>query len=132
MSARRRRRDGTRAAVAAFGGCSRSAGAGSATRRAVSDDAFKHSGQSVRRALTDDTVRFRIRFINRAAIISHHLADDVRLNADDRPMSAAALKSAVGTADVLVPTVTDRISPSSAATMRVAAHAPLLAARSIA
>jgi len=35
---------------------------------------------------------------------------DVRLNAEDRPMSAAALKSAVGTADVLVPTVTDRIS----------------------
>ena len=35
---------------------------------------------------------------------------NVRLNADDRPMSAAALKSAVETADILVPTVTDRLS----------------------
>ncbi|WP_137042767.1 D-glycerate dehydrogenase [Pseudolabrys sp. FHR47] len=34
---------------------------------------------------------------------------DVRLNADDRPMSAADLAEAVKTADVLVPTVTDKI-----------------------
>src|SRR5690348_1018546 len=34
---------------------------------------------------------------------------DTRLNASDRPMDAAALKAAVETADVLVPTVTDRI-----------------------
>jgi glyoxylate reductase len=34
---------------------------------------------------------------------------DARLNRDDRPMSAAALGEAVRTADVLVPTVTDRI-----------------------
>jgi len=34
---------------------------------------------------------------------------DVRLNADDRPMSAAELGEAVKTADVLVPTVTDKI-----------------------
>lgn len=34
---------------------------------------------------------------------------DVRLNADDRPMDAAALKSALKAADILVPTVTDRI-----------------------
>src|SRR5262249_52080071 len=35
---------------------------------------------------------------------------DARLNADDRPMSQAELIDAVKTADVLVPTVTDRIS----------------------
>jgi glyoxylate reductase len=35
---------------------------------------------------------------------------DARLNAQDRPMDASALKSAVATADVLVPTVGDRIS----------------------
>src|SRR3569623_1175283 len=34
---------------------------------------------------------------------------DVRLNADDKPMSAAQLAEAVKTADVLVPTVTDKI-----------------------
>jgi glyoxylate reductase len=34
---------------------------------------------------------------------------DVRLNVDDRPMSQADLVEAVKTADVLVPTVTDRI-----------------------
>ena len=34
---------------------------------------------------------------------------DARLNVDDTPMSAAALVEAVKTADVLVPTVTDRI-----------------------
>ena len=34
---------------------------------------------------------------------------DTRLNADDKPMSQAELVEAVKTADVLVPTVTDRI-----------------------
>ena len=34
---------------------------------------------------------------------------ETRLNADDKPMSAAELVDAVKTADVLVPTVTDRI-----------------------
>jgi glyoxylate reductase len=34
---------------------------------------------------------------------------DARLNLDDKPMSAAELADAVGKADVLVPTVTDRI-----------------------
>ena len=34
---------------------------------------------------------------------------DARLNVDDRPMSRAALAEAMKTADVLVPTVTDRI-----------------------
>jgi glyoxylate reductase len=34
---------------------------------------------------------------------------DVRLNLDDTPMDAAALKTAVKSADVLVPTVTDRV-----------------------
>jgi len=34
---------------------------------------------------------------------------ETRLNRDDRPMNAAALAEAVATADVLVPTVTDRI-----------------------
>ena len=34
---------------------------------------------------------------------------DTRLNPDDKPMSAAALAEAVKTADVLVPTVTDKI-----------------------
>ena len=34
---------------------------------------------------------------------------DARLNADDKPMSAAQLAEAVKTADVLVPTVTDKI-----------------------
>ena len=37
---------------------------------------------------------------------------DVRLNADDMPMDHAALVEAVKTADVLVPTVTDRIDSS--------------------
>jgi glyoxylate reductase len=37
---------------------------------------------------------------------------DTRLNADDRPMTAAELAEAVKTADVLVPTVTDRIDAS--------------------
>ena len=46
---------------------------------------------------------------------------DTRLNADDKPMTAAELVEAVKTADVLVPTVTDRIdsrvlSPGRAAT----------------
>ena len=35
---------------------------------------------------------------------------NVRLNADDQPITAAVLKSRVESADVLVPTVTDRIS----------------------
>ena len=34
---------------------------------------------------------------------------DARLNLDDKPMSQAQLAEAVKTADVLVPTVTDRI-----------------------
>ena len=34
---------------------------------------------------------------------------DTRLNAEDRPMTQAELVEAVKTADVLVPTVTDRI-----------------------
>ena len=34
---------------------------------------------------------------------------DTRLNLDDKPMSQAELIEAVKTADVLVPTVTDRI-----------------------
>lgn len=34
---------------------------------------------------------------------------DARLNIDDKPMSQAALVEAVKTADVLVPTVTDKI-----------------------
>ena len=34
---------------------------------------------------------------------------NTRLNADDKPMTAAQLVEAVKTADVLVPTVTDRI-----------------------
>ena len=34
---------------------------------------------------------------------------DTHLNADDKPMSQAELIEAVKTADVLVPTVTDRI-----------------------
>src|SRR5580698_2146160 len=34
---------------------------------------------------------------------------DTRLNADDEPMTAAQLVEAIKTADVLVPTVTDRI-----------------------
>src|SRR5215813_2707891 len=34
---------------------------------------------------------------------------DTRLNLDDKPMSQAALADAIRTADVLVPTVTDRI-----------------------
>ena len=34
---------------------------------------------------------------------------DARLNEDDRPMSAAELTAAVGEAEILVPTVTDRI-----------------------
>ena len=37
---------------------------------------------------------------------------DARLNADDKPMSAAQLAEAVKTADVLVPTVTDEIDAS--------------------
>jgi glyoxylate reductase len=37
---------------------------------------------------------------------------DTRLNLDDRPMSPAALADAVKVADVLVPTVTDRIDSS--------------------
>ena len=37
---------------------------------------------------------------------------DARLNADDRPMTAAELAEAAKTADVLVPTVTDRIDAS--------------------
>src|SRR5476651_1664100 len=34
---------------------------------------------------------------------------DARLNHDDKPMSAAALAEAVAVADILVPTITDRI-----------------------
>src|SRR5476651_2537810 len=34
---------------------------------------------------------------------------DARLNHDDTPMSAAALAEAMATAEVLVPTITDRI-----------------------
>src|SRR6185295_18657061 len=37
---------------------------------------------------------------------------DTRLNPDDRPMTQSQLAEAVKTADVLVPTVTDRIDPS--------------------
>ncbi|MGE0036516.1 MAG: 2-hydroxyacid dehydrogenase [Xanthobacteraceae bacterium] len=37
---------------------------------------------------------------------------DAQLNLDDKPMSAADLAEAVGTADVLVPTVTDRLDAS--------------------
>src|SRR5947207_10472850 len=37
---------------------------------------------------------------------------DARLNPDDKPMSASQLADAVKTADVLVPTVTDRIDAS--------------------
>ncbi len=37
---------------------------------------------------------------------------DARLNLDDQPMNAAALLNAMQTADVLVPTVTDRINAS--------------------
>src|SRR3974390_1892327 len=37
---------------------------------------------------------------------------DARLNVDDRPMTSAELADAVKTADVLVPTVTDRIDAS--------------------
>src|SRR5438309_10360365 len=37
---------------------------------------------------------------------------DTQLNLDDRPMSPAALAEAVKVADVLVPTVTDRIDSS--------------------
>src|SRR5476651_327710 len=37
---------------------------------------------------------------------------DARLNADDKPMTQAQLAEAVKTADVLVPTVTDRIDAS--------------------
>jgi glyoxylate reductase len=36
---------------------------------------------------------------------------DARLNADDTPMDAARLKAAMAEADVLVPTVTDRVGP---------------------
>ena len=39
---------------------------------------------------------------------------DARLNVDDTPMSPAALVEAVKTADVLVPTVTDRIDAGMA------------------
>lgn len=35
---------------------------------------------------------------------------ETRLNADDKPMTAKALKAAAATADVLVPTVTDKIT----------------------
>src|ERR1700692_1133086 len=34
---------------------------------------------------------------------------DARLNLDDKPMTAAALADAMATAEVLVPTITDRI-----------------------
>src|ERR1700740_1998591 len=34
---------------------------------------------------------------------------DARLNLDDKPMTAAALAEAIESADVLVPTITDRI-----------------------
>src|SRR5882762_1070039 len=34
---------------------------------------------------------------------------DARLNLEDRPMTAAALAEAMATAEVLVPTITDRI-----------------------
>src|SRR5438034_7874185 len=37
---------------------------------------------------------------------------DARLNLDDKPMTAAELAAAVKSADVLVPTVTDRIDAS--------------------
>jgi len=44
-------------------------------------------------------------------LIEHRLGDlfDVRLNPDDHPYSRTELEEAVATADVLVPTVTDRI-----------------------
>jgi glyoxylate reductase len=37
---------------------------------------------------------------------------ETRLNTDDKPMTPAQLAEAVKTADVLVPTVTDRIDAS--------------------
>ncbi len=43
---------------------------------------------------------------------------DARLNVDDRPMSQAELVDAVKTADVLVPTVTDRIDAAVLVTGR--------------
>jgi len=36
---------------------------------------------------------------------------DARLNLDDTPMDAARIKAAVAEAEVLVPTVTDRLGP---------------------
>jgi glyoxylate reductase len=45
------------------------------------------------------------------ALVEHRMGElfDARFNAEDRAMDAAALASAAGEADVLVPTVTDRI-----------------------
>ena len=43
---------------------------------------------------------------------------DARLNVDDKPMSQAELADAVKTADVLVPTVTDRIDAVGARASR--------------
>ena len=40
---------------------------------------------------------------------------DARLNLDDKPMTQAQLTEAVKTADVLVPTVTDRSMPRCSA-----------------
>ena len=51
---------------------------------------------------------------------------DTRLNADDKPLTAAELIEAVKTADVLVPTVTDRIDSRRALPGRAAAEADRL------
>ena len=48
---------------------------------------------------------------------------DARLNLDDKPMSQADLAETVRTADVLVPTVTDRIDAARAQQGRRAAQA---------
>ena len=51
---------------------------------------------------------------------------DTRLNADDKPMTAPELVEAVKTADVLVPTVTDRIDSRVLSPGRAAAEADRL------
>ena len=45
---------------------------------------------------------------------------DARLNLDDKPMTPDQLAEAVRTADVLVPTVTDRIDEAAAQRSRTA------------
>ena len=51
---------------------------------------------------------------------------DVRLNVDDKPLTQAELVEAVKTADVLVPTVTDRIDAAVLAPGRPAPEADRL------